>query len=456
MQPASRDPIQPRLEGPHDDLDLPIQSPLNKHYDSPLSELPSPPVLPQTPTKPFSREEIVNEVLDLTDQIASAALFGPVGVGKSFVAHTLLHHNKTQARFGRNRHIVRCDDLTSSLESFLERLSDVIDADRTANTAQVRSLLEFAPPTILLLDGVDLIIDPQAPEAKEISATIEELGSYPHICLVTTSRMNPEIRGFHRLEVPIPSEYDARDMFYSLCNVGRSSAVDELIARLAFHPLSIDLFARSVCANDWDESALLKAMDDDRTGVLMKNYYGGLKAAMGLSFRSPTIQSLGTAARGALEAIAGFPCGIKEHMLEANFPGITATGATIDVLCKFSLIYRQDGFVKMLSPFQFYFLESALVPAQHVEVIRWGVDCSAARGGVSISRDVLFGRSVTLFEVFPVHTDGPYPRPTPPRQTIPRPTTPHPTTPHHSGSPRGKWVRRFESVKRSKNPQFCI
>ena len=40
MQPASRDPTQPRLKGPHDDLDLPIQSHLNKHYDPPPSKLP--------------------------------------------------------------------------------------------------------------------------------------------------------------------------------------------------------------------------------------------------------------------------------------------------------------------------------------------------------------------------------------------------------------------------------
>ena len=67
------------------------------------------------------------QVLDLTDQVASTSLFGPIGVGKSFVAHTLLQHNRTETKFGTNRHFVRCDDLTSSLEDFLERLADVIN-----------------------------------------------------------------------------------------------------------------------------------------------------------------------------------------------------------------------------------------------------------------------------------------------------------------------------------------
>ena len=134
----------------------------------------------------------MNEVLDLTDQVASTALFSPVGVGKSFMGHTLLHHERTQAKFGTNRHLMRCDDLTSSLDGFLGHLSNVINTDRAASMIQLQSHLESSPPFILLLDGVDLILDPLAPEAKDISATIEELGSYPHVCLVTTSRMNPE------------------------------------------------------------------------------------------------------------------------------------------------------------------------------------------------------------------------------------------------------------------------
>ena len=350
---------------------------------------PPPPTLPRAPTKCFS-QETVDDVLDLTDQVASTSLVGPIGVGKSFVAHILLHDDRTKVKFGGNRHFMRCDDLTSSLEGFLERLSDVIHTDRTTNAVELQSQLESSPSFILVLDGVDLILDPLAPEAEEISATIEELGSYPHVCLVTTSRMDPNIPGFHRVEVPIPSEDGARDAFYSLCNLGRSPAVDGLIARLDFHPLSIDLLARSVHENEWDEPMLLKALDDSQTSALKENYHQSLKDAVELSFRSPTIQSLGTTARDTLQAIAAFPHGIEERILEATFPGVTGTGAAVDVLCRFSLVYRQDGFIKMLSPFRFYFLESALVPVQHTEVIRWGADCSPAPGGTPFSHDVLW------------------------------------------------------------------
>ena len=374
-------------------------------------------------------------MLDLTDQVASAALFGSIGVGKSFVARTLLHHDRTKSKFGDNRHFMRCDDLMSSLDNFLERLSDVINTDRTTSTEQLRSHLESSPPLILLLDGVDLILDPLAHESEEISATIEELGSYPHVCLVTTSRMDPGIHGFHRVEVPTPSEDDARDIFYGLCNLGRSPVVNGLIVKLDLHPLSIDLLARSVRENDWDEPMLLKALDDGETGVLKKSYHQGLKDAVELSFCSPTIQGLRTTAQDTLEGIAAYPHGVEERRLENIFPGITGVGEAVDVLCKFFLVYRQDGFVKMLSPFRFYFLDSALVPTQHVEVIRWGADCSPAQACMSFFHNVLFGHRVTVFEGLPVYTRGPYPSP---------------TIPHRRASSRKSWIRRFESVKRSK------
>jgi hypothetical protein len=347
--------------------------------------------LPQPPTSRFPREEIITELLDLTEQVASVALSGPVGIGKSFVALTLLHHDRIKLKFGRNRHFARCDDLTNSLEGFLERLSNAMGVSCTADTGQVRSHLESSPPLILLLDGVDSILDPLTPEAEEISAMIEEFGSYQHVCLLTTSRMDSEIPGFHRVEVPTLSGDAARDAFYGLSHLDRSPVVDDLLVKLDFHPLSIDLLATSVRENGWDESALLKAVDDGQEGVLKTQYYQHLKDAVERSFHSPTIRSLGHAARNALVAIAAFPRGVEETQLESVAPGMTGAGEAVDVLCKFSLVYRQDGSVKMLSPFRFYFLELALEPVQHAEVIRWDdANCSAAKACLSFPTPLVF------------------------------------------------------------------
>ena len=329
---------------------------------------------PTSPSRPF-REEVVNEILDLTDQIASVGLFGPIGIGKTVVADTALHHNRTKAKFGQNRHFMRCDDLALSLEAFIERLSIAIDT----NATQLQLRLQSSPPLILLLDGVDFILDSQSPEAEKISATIEEFGSYEHVCLVTTSRIYPDIRGFHRAEIPILSEDDARDTFHSLCNLDRSLEVDNLIAKWDFHPLSIELLASSVRDNNWDEPALLKAWREDQTSASKRHYYQRLKDAIEPILRSPTIQRLGTTARDVLEAIATFPSGVEERELQRIFHKVGAVTEVVDVLCKFSLIRQEDGTVKMLSPFQFYFRESMLVLAQTKEVIHVGPDCMPAQ-----------------------------------------------------------------------------
>ena len=351
------------------------------------SELPPLPVLPRVPTNHFPRGEFVDEVLDFTDQVASTALFGPIGIGKSSVALTLLHHNRTEVKFGRSRYLMHWDNLTNSLEDFLERVCDTIHANRTTDLAQLRLHLESSPPLILLLDGVDLILDLLSPGAEDILATIEEFGSYENVCLITTSRIYPDIPGFHRVEVPTLSEDGAQGAFYSLCNLSRSPAVDDLIARLDFHPLSIDFLANSVRENNWDEPMLLNAWDDVQTSALRTKYHQYLKDAIEPLLRSPTIQNIDTTAHTVLWAIAAYPRGFEERRLQSTFANVTGIGTTINVLCKFSLIYRQDGFVRMLSPFQLYFIESLPVePPQHPETIH--VDpatCSAAKACMSLS-----------------------------------------------------------------------
>ena len=210
----------------------------------------------------------------------------------------------------------------------------------------------------MLLDGVDPILDPLTPKSKEIFAAIEELGSYEHVCLVTTSRMNPEIHGFHRVEVPALSEGGARDIFYNLCKLSRSSAMDKLIARLDFHPLSIELLASCVHENSWDEATLLKAWDDDQMGVLRASYHQRLGDMIGPVLQLPTMKRLGNTAREMLEVIAASPSGIEERELDR---GIAARREAVGVLWKYSLVHYQDGFVRMPFPIRCYFLREETI-----------------------------------------------------------------------------------------------
>ena len=344
----------------------------------------------------------MTEILDLTDQLSSVALFGPIGVGKSFVARTVLENNRTKAKFGQNRHFMRFDDSAISLEGLLMRLSGIIQTSRITSVEQLRSHLESSPPLILLLDGVDSILDPLATESEDIFVAIEEFGSYDHVCLVTTSRIYPDIRGFHRVEVPTLSEDGAQDTFYDLCGLDRSPAINTLIASLDFLPLFINLVASFVREDDWDESELLKAWGGDQASALRNRYYEKLKDTIEPMLCSPAIQKLGSTARDVLEAIAVYPSGVKEHSLKNIFPAVSGIGEVVDILCEFSLVHRREGSVGMLSPFQFYFLESMLVPAEVEEVINvsWGPNCMPAEACMLFSRSFC-GRGLTSFKGSP-------------------------------------------------------
>ena len=326
-----------------------------------------PPPLPQAPTNFFGCDVIIEDLLGLAERFASITLVGAGGIGKTAIALTLLHHARITTRFCDNRHFMRCDDPVNSLDGFLGRLSTAIGVPHLENMEQLRTHLSSSPPCILVLDGLESILDPLASGATEITAAIKDLGRCKNVCLLATSRMDVKIPGFRRIEVPTLSADDAQDIFYNCCHLGRSPAVDNLLAELDFHPLSIDLLAGAVRENDWNEAMLLEAWNDGKTNILEANGRQSLEDNIRSILGTPTIQDLGMTVLETLEAMAAFPDGVKESKLENMFTGIAGVGEAADALCKFSLIYRQDGFVKMLSPFRIYFSESvrALVTPHH-------------------------------------------------------------------------------------------
>jgi len=317
-----------------------------------------PPPLPQAPTTFFGCDVITEDLLSLVERSMSTVLLGAGGIGKTAIALNLLYHTRITARFGSHRHFMRCDGLASSLDGFLGRLSEAIGARHLTDVGQLLSHLSHSSPWILVLDGVESILDPFASGAAEIATVIEELGQCQNTCVLTTSRLDIKIPGFRRVEVPMLSADGARDIFDSLCLLGRSVMVDKLLAELDFHPLSINLLASVVQINGWDEQTMLRAWDDGRTNILKATEDQSLEDSIKSTLGTPTIQVLGTTALETLEAIAKLSDGVKESRLESTFTEIAGVGEAIDELCKFSLVYRQDGFIKMLSPFRFYFLES--------------------------------------------------------------------------------------------------
>ncbi|KAF9780514.1 P-loop containing nucleoside triphosphate hydrolase protein [Thelephora terrestris] len=311
---------------------------------------------PPAPRDFFGREEFIEKIVGLAENLVPIALVGAGGIGKTAIALTVLHHGRTKERFGGHRRFMRCDQFPASSANFLRQLSKIIGAgvENPEDLASLRSFLSCRE-MLIVLDNAESILDPQGTDARDIHKMVKELSQFNNICLCVTSRISNVPPNCKRLEIPTLPMEAACNIFYNIYGDGdRSGIIDDLLRRLDFHALSITLLATTASDNMWSFDRLAQEWGEQRTQVLRTDYDESLAATIELSLTSPSFRKLGPNARDLLGIVAFFPRGIDEKNLDWLFLTVPSRKIIFDKFYALSLTYRSNGFVTMLAPVRDY------------------------------------------------------------------------------------------------------
>jgi predicted ATPase/DNA-binding SARP family transcriptional activator len=303
--------------------------------------------LPGTVTSLVGRGELIDEVLEATNEHRLVTLVGPGGVGKTRLAIELGHRLRVA---DAARPVVFCELATADEFSALDVVAAALGIDRRMEVAldeRIAAVIADAE-VVVVLDNCEHVLDVAAALAERL------LQRCPHVMLVATTRERLRIAGERLCPVPplpaLEAEGPAAQLFVERARAvspgfapsdPERAVIGDIARRLDGLPLAIELAAARLHTMDVDEIA---AGLDHRfrllsAGSRTASRHRSLGAAVAWSHAmldeevQTTFDDLSVFAGSFTIGDASAVCGID----------VAAVAVTLDLLTERSLVMRTTG-----------------------------------------------------------------------------------------------------------------
>ncbi|KAG1851012.1 hypothetical protein C8R48DRAFT_836558 [Suillus tomentosus] len=309
-------------------------------------------VLKYQPIEPPSRPSMFYGRDDLVAELTALVAWERVLLPKSsFTSHL------SSKKIADRRFFMAYDGLdpsTITFETFTTRFAGALGIELAGADPmrQISALLRFAS-ALVVLDNAETFEEASGSSALgEIPPAIADIANIPGVVLILTSRSRRHAPNcsFKFINMPVVARLGKTYGTYS--------------RNWNSTPPSINLLANAAQQNSWSPAILLKRWNNRHSKVLDpgKGKLQSLSDTMQLSLSSPSIQDLGDDGHRLLIIIAFLSQGLNDTLSSNLLPSLPQVDIICDVLCRESLVYRQDSFIKLLAPILHYVRDSLQAP----------------------------------------------------------------------------------------------
>ena len=319
----------------------------------------------------FGRDDELKTIIDLIFSSASAAriaILGPGGVGKTFLAHAVLTHEKVASHFHASRHLVPCESLTSR-DALLVALARLLSlplrpsADGYPMGLQPRVLSSLgSEKCILCLDSFESPWDQPGESRRAVEMLLADITMLPSVTMLITmrGRERPKATAW-TLPMLRPLTHFPRDAamrtWESLAGTCDEWA-EKLIDAVDCLPLAVTLLGS--LAEVSSAETLWERWQKENIALVEKekgNKLASLEFSIALSIKSNRMATDGFSKRllGILSMLPDGMPAFPSPEFRRLFPDIPDISRSLDTLLKCSLaILTVDKRVQVNSLVRFY------------------------------------------------------------------------------------------------------